>query len=88
MSLESAREFVNKIRFMNDLMQSLRDAAENERELIIGKAGYDFTYDELKQALEEYNDNLVDAVVGGSARVCGVAVEHDMCPCRGPVVSR
>ncbi len=88
MSLESAREFVSNLRFMNDLLKSLGNADESERELIIGKAGYNFTYDELKQALKEYNDNLVDAVVGGSACACGVALEHDWCPCRGPVVSR
>ncbi len=68
MSLDSAKEFVNKIRFMNDLMQSLRNADENKREEIIGEAGFDFTFDELKQALSDYNDQLFTFVSGGAER--------------------
>ena len=36
---------------MNDLLKSLGNATETEREKIIRDAGYEFTYDELKQAL-------------------------------------
>ena len=71
MSLNSAKEFVNKIRFMNDLMQSLRNADENKREEIIVEAGYDFTFDELKQALSDYNDQLFTFVSGGDGRSGG-----------------
>lgn len=66
MSLESATEFVGRLRFMNDLLESLRNADTNERERIIREAGYDFTIDELKQALGEYNEQLAADVAGGA----------------------
>ena len=74
MSLDSAKEFVNKIRFMNELMESLQKADETEREKIISEAGYDFTFDELKQALSDYNDQLFTFVSGGAvsgSKPCG-----------------
>ena len=58
---------------MNDLLKSLGNATETEREKIIRDAGYEFTYDELKQALNEYNDHLIDDLAGGA---CEYIVTH------------
>lgn len=80
MSLESAKEFINRMRFMNDLMESLRNADEKEREKIIRDAGYDFSFAELKQALEEYNDQLVAEVSGGTGAAIG-ANHKSVCTC-------
>lgn len=73
MSLESASEFVSKLRFMDKLMESLSNADKEERERIIREAGFDFTIDELKQALQQYDEAVLAAVSGGSQCPCVVS---------------
>ena len=65
MSQEKATEFVKTIRTMNELMQSISKANENDRNEVIRDAGYDFTFDELKQALGELTDEEVEGISGG-----------------------
>lgn len=65
MSRDSAKEFVIKISLMNELMESLRIADEKDRDSLIRKAGFDFTFAELEKAFIEYNDQRIEGVSGG-----------------------
>ena len=65
MSQEKASEFVKTIQTMNELMESISKANDNDQDTIISDAGYDFTFDELKQAFGELTDKDVEGVSGG-----------------------
>ena len=82
MSQESAKEFVHKIRFMHEMMESLRKANEKEREIMIRDAGFDFTFNEVKHALSEYEVQLVGDIYSGGI---GGSLEGSHFTCRTAV---
>jgi len=70
MSLESAKEFLEKIKIDSDLRQKVQKIQNKEARFgYIRSLGYDFTPDELKSLCDDMPDELSDedleAVAGG-----------------------
>ncbi len=73
MSVQSAKDFVAKVKEDKSLADSLGSAADDDaRRKIAADAGFDFTRAEMKEALSEGNskqlsDADLDTVAGGSS---------------------
>ncbi len=73
MSVQSAKDFLAKVKEDKSLADSLGSAADNDaRKAIAVKAGFDFTKTEMKDALNavssrELSDEDLDTVAGGSS---------------------
>jgi predicted ribosomally synthesized peptide with nif11-like leader len=83
MSLESAREFITKLRKEPDLYKKAAAfKSREEREAWAKGLGYDFTAEELKQAFDEMSkggeltDEELEIVAGG--KCCGGTCESDI----------
>jgi predicted ribosomally synthesized peptide with nif11-like leader len=73
MSIDSAKNFLDKIQADAQFKQSIEDAADDDarRQLVKG-AGFEFTKDELKEAAkglskQELNEDELESVAGGSS---------------------
>ncbi len=66
MSLESAREFMEKFRKDASLSTKLTKAKSQAEKMAIAKtAGFDFSFEELSRVNEELSEDELDQVVGG-----------------------
>ncbi len=66
MSIESAKELLEKIKQDASLAEKLEKASGEERKKIIEEAGFDVTQDEVQQAYGELSDDDLDKVAGGA----------------------
>jgi len=66
MSLESAQQFLQKIKTDTSFTDSLKQTKSLERKQFITNAGFDFTDAELKEAREKVTDEELTAVAGGT----------------------
>ena len=66
MSLESARQFMAKIRSDQSFADSIKQTKPQDRKQFITNVGFDFSDDELKQAREEMSDEELAGVAGGT----------------------
>ncbi len=73
MSVQAAKDFIVKIKQDKSLADSLESAGDDDaRRKIAAEAGFDFTRDDIKEALSEgsskqLSDDDLDSVAGGSA---------------------
>ncbi len=73
MSVQSAKDFVAKIHGDKSLEDSLESAANDDaRKKIAADSGFDFTRDEMREALSvqggrQLSDSDLDTVAGGSS---------------------
>jgi predicted ribosomally synthesized peptide with nif11-like leader len=72
MSVQSAKDFVAKVKGDKSLADSLGSADDDARRKIAADAGFDFTRVEMKEALSEGNskqlsDADLDTVAGGAS---------------------
>ena len=71
MSLQSAKAFLKKVGEDEEFKKLLEKAEnDNERQKIVKDAGFDFTKEELKEAISgsgELSDEDLEKVAGGSA---------------------
>ncbi len=66
MSLESAREFIEKFQKDRELTAKLAGAKSPDEKMALAKAaGFDFSFEELAKVNEELSEDELDAVVGG-----------------------
>jgi len=66
MSLESAREFVEKYKKDADLSAKMAGAKSGAEKMAVARAaGFSFTHEELAKVSEELSETELDAVVGG-----------------------
>ena len=86
MSLESAQQFMTKIKIDKSFADSLKNLKTQDRKKFIFEAGFNFTDDELKQAREEVSDEELTAVAGGTWHPnctkdghCGQTCENQTC---------
>ncbi len=78
MSIEKAREFINKLKSEPDLYKQAGSfKTKEERQQWAKGLGYDFTGEELEQTSSELTDEELELVAGG--RCCGISCEID-CP--------
>jgi len=67
MSIESAREFLEKYKNDAELVAKLAGKAGPAERMAVAKAaGFDFSYEELAQVNEELSEDELDAVAGGA----------------------
>ena len=91
MSLESAREFVEKYKTDAKLSTKLAETKDTAEKLAIAQAaGFDFSYEELAKANEELSEAELDVIVGGEWNPgctddghCGRTCENDVATCEG-----
>ncbi len=73
MSVQNAKDFVAKLQEDKSLAGSLESAADDDaRRAIAAGAGFDFTKDEMKEALsaggsKQLSDDDLDTVAGGAS---------------------
>jgi len=73
MSVQNAKDFIAKLQGDKSLAGSLESAADDDaRRAIAAGAGFDFTKDEMKEALsaggsKQLSDDDLDAVAGGAS---------------------
>ncbi len=86
MSLESAQQFMTKVKSDKSFEDSLKQTKTQDRKKFIAEAGFNFTDDELKQAREEVSDEELNAVAGGTWHPtcgkdghCGLTCEDQAC---------
>lgn len=88
MSVQSAKDFLNKIEADQALKDRLEAAADHEtRRQIIKEAGYDFNLEDYKQAVaelaaaagQELTPDDLQEIAAGAGRV-GWCPYHDCCP--------
>jgi len=87
MSLESAKQFMTKIKSDQSFADSLKETKPLDRKQFIMNAGFDFTDAELKEVREEVSDEELADVAGGAWHPscskdghCGKACENHT-PC-------
>ena len=89
MSLESAREFMEKYQKDQELTAKLAGAKSPDEKMVLAKAaGFDFSFEELAKVNEELSEDELDAVVGGEWNPgcmddghCGRTCENDIATC-------
>jgi len=85
MSLESAREFMEKYKTDTQLSAKLAETKDASEKMAIAQAaGFDFSHEELAKLNEELSEAELDAVVGGEWNPkctedghCGFTCESD-----------
>ena len=85
MSLESAKEFMEKYKNDVELAAKLAETKDTGEKLAIAQAaGFDFSYEELTKVNEELSEAELDVVVGGEWNPscsndghCGVTCEAE-----------
>jgi len=66
MSIESARDFLERMKTDEDFKKRVSKARDAEREKIIAEAGFDFTDEELEQVSGELDSEDLEQVAGGT----------------------
>jgi len=85
MSLESAREFMEKYQKDAELVEKMVATKNPAEKMAVAKAvGFDFTFEELTKVNEELSEAELDTVVGGEWNPtcnddghCGLTCEDD-----------
>jgi len=73
MSVESARDFIQKVKVDEDFRNQLNQLTDSQARLAFAKkAGFDFTADDIARAKEEQGltDEELDGVAGGCGHIC------------------
>jgi len=85
MSVDSAKEFLERVRNDEDFRKSVGEivTAEERMEFVKG-AGFDFTKEEIKSIQDELSDDDLDRVAGGW---CGLSLS-EIDPLSGGCCSR
>ncbi len=78
MSLESAKEFVERMNNDEDFAKEVVSCKDAEmRKAFVKKAGFDFTLEELKAYRSELTDEQLESLKGGAFSFCPM----DLCKC-------
>ena len=93
MSRESAAAFLERLEGDEVLMERLRGCTVPEAEkLVKGELGYDFTKEEMQQAIFQKNPEVTDeeleAVVGGGSKdiMSGITIGMGICGGTGLII--
>lgn len=81
MSIESAKDFIQKVKVDEDFRNQLNQLADGKARLEFAKkAGFDFTADDMARAKEEQGltDEELDGVAGGCGHICLIVQGADI----------
>ena len=77
MTIESAKEFLEKVKTDEEFADRIRKATSREKRREIARSeGFDFTPEEIKNATDELSEEDLDAVAGGKW-ACGSTHESE-----------
>ena len=72
MSIESAKEFLERMKTDDEFRNSVGESGTAEERLeYVKKAGFDFTMEEIATVKDELRDDDLEQVAGGSDYNCG-----------------
>ncbi len=72
MSVESAKEFMKRVREDKTFLESIEKKIDSGVQAVLEEAGFDFSRDELVSVMGELSDDELRAIPGASGSPSGV----------------
>jgi predicted ribosomally synthesized peptide with nif11-like leader len=83
MSIENARQFLERMKTDEDFKKKVSRASSQEREKIIAEAGFDFIEEELEQVSGELTPDDLEQVAGGGGGIPDCEEKSGPCDTKG-----